>query len=39
MELLRYTAEFFRHSGVLEEGNFHFVSAVAEIKCLVDYVG
>ena len=26
-------------SSLLEEGNFHCVSAVTEIKCIVDYVG
>ena len=26
-------------SALLEEGNFYCVSVVAEIKCVVDYVG
>ena len=26
-------------SALLEVGNFHYVSAVTEIKCIVDYVG
>ena len=26
-------------SALLEEGNFHCVSVVAEIECVVDYVG
>ena len=26
-------------SALLEVGNFHCVSAVTEIKCIVDYVG
>ena len=26
-------------SSLLEEGNFHCVPAVTEIKCIVDYVG